>query len=48
MSNRALLNRRTFDWLDDVFAGRFGWAISIRPGKALKEARPHMTCECQP
>ncbi|MBN9434124.1 MAG: alpha/beta fold hydrolase [Bosea sp.] len=23
MSNRALLNRRTFDWLDEVFAGRF-------------------------
>lgn len=24
MGNRALLNRRVFDWLDDVFAGRFG------------------------
>jgi len=24
MGNRALANRRMFDWLDDVFAGRFG------------------------
>ncbi|SHF68131.1 Alpha/beta hydrolase family protein [Kaistia soli DSM 19436] len=24
MGNRSLLNRRTFDWLDDVFAGKVG------------------------